>query len=146
MKRKVLALAVLLLVLMAFASCSGGYKDGTYQVEATEFEHGWKDYLIIEVVDGKVAVKEFDSLNEAGTKKSQDADYRTAMEPVSGTYPEKYIADIISEFQKKGSADKMDSITGATQSTNSFKTLLSEALIKAKKGETISAVAEGSSK
>jgi major membrane immunogen (membrane-anchored lipoprotein) len=68
------------------------------------------------------------------------------MEPVSGTYPEKYIADIVEEFQKKGSVEKMDSITGATRSTNSFKALLSEALAKAKKGETISAAEESSSK
>lgn len=145
MKRKVLAIMVLLLLVMSFAGCTG-YKDGTYKAEATEYEHGWRDYLVIGVADGKVTVKEFDALNEARDKKSQDADYRAAMEPVSGTYPEKYIADILSEFQKKGSADKMDSITGATKSTNSFKALLNEALAKAQKGETISAASEDSSK
>ncbi|SDN37641.1 Major membrane immunogen, membrane-anchored lipoprotein [Acetanaerobacterium elongatum] len=145
MKTKIL-LAVVLLLVVSFTGCTGGYKDGTYKAEAAEYEHGWKDYLVIGVADGKVTVKEFDALNEAGDKKSQDADYRAAMEPVSGTYPEKYIADIISEFQKKGSADKMDTITGATKSTNSFKALLNEALAKAQKGEAKSAAPEDSSK
>ncbi len=145
MKKVLMAAAAALLTVTLLAGCSGGYKDGTYKAEAADFEHGWKDYVVVEVTEGKAAIKEFDSLNEAGDKKSQNAEYRDAMEPVSGTYPEKYIPEIIASFETKGSTEKMDNITGATNSTNSFKALVNAALENAKKGDTATAVVSAAS-
>ncbi len=145
MKKVLMAVALALLTVALFAGCSGGYKDGTYKAEAADFEHGWKDYVVVEIADGKAAIKEFDSLNEAGDKKSQNAEYRDAMEPVTGTYPEKYIPEILASFEAKGSTEKMDNITGATNSTNSFKALVNAALESAKKGDTATAIVSAAS-
>ncbi len=139
--KKLLSIAlVVLTVSMILVGCSGGYKDGVYKAESAEYSHGWKDYVIVSVSGGKVSIQEFDSVNEAGDKKSQDPSYREAMEPVSGTYPEKFLPDIVAEFEAKGSVDKMDNITGATNSTNSFKALVTAALKNAQKGDTTTAI------
>lgn len=130
-----LALAVVLAV-SVLAGCAGGLKDGTYKAEAAEASHGWKDYLVVTVSGGEITEIEFDSLDENGNKKSVDPEYRGNMEPVSGTYPEKFFPDIVNEFTAKGSVDKMDNITGATHSTDSFKALMTAALNNAKKGVT----------
>ena len=140
--KKLLSIAVAFTIsAMLLAGCAaGGYKDGTYKAEAAEYNHGWKDYVVVEVVSGKATIKDFDSLNEAGGKKTQDTEYRAAMEPVSGTYPVKFFPEIIAEYTAKGSVDKMDSIAGATNSTDSFKTLVAAALANAKKGDATAAV------
>ncbi len=140
MKKILSIVIVVLIVAISLVGCSAGYKDGTYKAEAAEYSHGWKDYVIVSVSGGKVSIQEFDSLNEAGEKKSVDPDYRASMEPVSGTYPEKFFPDIVAEFEAKGSVDKMDNITGATGSTDSFKALVTAALENAKKGDTATAV------
>lgn len=140
MKKVSLVLVAILVVSMIFAGCSAGYKDGTYKAEGAEYSHGWKDYVIVSVTDGKVSIQEFDSLNEAGEKKSLDPTYRDSMEPISGTYPEKFFPDIVAEFNAKGSVDKMDNITGATNSTDAFKALVTAALNNAKKGDATTAV------
>ncbi|MFA9380679.1 MAG: FMN-binding protein [Acetanaerobacterium sp.] len=138
--KKIISIAVVAATLtLALAGCSGGYKNGTYKAEAAEYSHDWKDYVIVSVSGGDVTIQEYDSLNAAGEKKSEDAEYREAMEPVSGTYPGKYFPDIIAEYEAKGSVDKMDSITGATNSTDSFKALVTAALENAKKGDTATA-------
>ncbi len=140
MKRMIAAFAALLMLTLTLAGCGAAYKDGTYRAEAAEYSHGWKDYVVVTVAGGKVTVDEFDSVNETGDKKSLDPSYREAMEPVSGTYPEKFIPEIVAEYAAKGSVDKMDNITGATNSTNSFKTLVTAALGNAKSGVTETAV------
>ncbi len=140
MKKLISIAVVVLTVAMILVGCSGGLKDGTYKAENAEYSHGWKDYVIVSVSGGKVTIQEFDSLNEAGDKKSLDPDYRGAMEPVSGTYPEKFFPEIVAEYNAKGSVDKMDNITGATGSTDSFKALVTAALENAKKGDTATAI------
>ena len=144
MKKFISIAVVVLTVAMILVGCAGGYKDGTYKAESAEFSHGWKDYVIVSVSGGKVTVKEYDALNEAGEKKTEDPDYRAAMEPVSGTYPEKFFPEIVADFNAKGSVDKMDNVTGATSSTNSFKALVTAALENAKKGDTATAVVSAS--
>ena len=94
--KKLTTLVLAIFLLLCSAGCSiGGYKDGTYRAEMPTYEHGYKDYLVIEVRDGELSVKEFDSVNENGELKSQSESYRESMEPVAGTYPEKYIKDYL---------------------------------------------------
>ena len=46
-----------------------GLKDGIYKAEMSEFEHGWKDYVVAQVWRGRVVVAELDSVNESGGQK-----------------------------------------------------------------------------
>ena len=56
-----------------------GLKDGVYKAEMSEFENGWKDYVIAQVWHGNVVIVELDSLNESGTKKSADSSFAQSL-------------------------------------------------------------------
>lgn len=142
LSKKIISLVLAIFLIVCSTGCSAfGYKDGTYRAEMPTYEHGYKDYLVIEVRDGELSVKEFDSVNENGELKSQSESYRESMEPVAGTYPEKYIKDIIAEFENKNQKlSKVTAVAGATTSTNNFKMLMQAAMQNAKKGITDTAV------
>ena len=118
------------------------YTDGTYTVENADFSHGWKDYIVVTVENGEVSAIEFDSKNESGAKKSADPSYKDSM--VAGnkakglpeTYPEKFFPEIIENYMTAGSVETMESVAGATSSSNSFKKLMAKALEAAKEGNT----------
>ena len=62
------------------------------------------------------------------------------MESFNGTYPAKYDKDLINQFLQSGSADSVDTVAGATISTNNFKTLVVAAMKNAVDGDTDVAV------
>ena len=64
------------------------------------------------------------------------------MESFNGTYPAKYDKDLINQFLQSGSADSVDTVAGATISTNNFKTLVVAAMKNAVDGNTETAVVE----
>ena len=58
------------------------------------------------------------------------------MEPIVGTYPAKYNTDLINQFLESGKISAVDVVAGATQSTGSFKTLLTNIVPNIKEGNT----------
>jgi len=65
------------------------------------------------------------------------------MEPVSGTYPEKFMKELEDQLVSKQEVKKVDTLAGATLSSDSFKVLVNEVLSKgAKKGNTETIVVE----
>jgi len=113
------------------------YKDGEYTVEAAEYSHGYKDYVIVTVSGGEITAVEFDSKNEEGGKKSEDAAYKESMTAYGGTtYPEKFFPEIVENYMAAGSLETMESVAGATSSSNAFKELMAKALENAKEGKT----------
>ncbi|MBQ1237152.1 MAG: FMN-binding protein, partial [Oscillospiraceae bacterium] len=107
----------------------GPYTDGTYEVNDAEYSHGWKEYVIITVTDGNIASVEFDGKNEAGEKKSGDAAYKESMTAYGGTtYPEKFFPEIVENYMAAGSLETMESVAGATSSSDAFKELMAKAL------------------
>ena len=53
----------------------------------SEFENGWKDYVIAQVWHGNGVIVELDSLNESGTKKSADSSFAQSLQQaIVGTF------------------------------------------------------------
>ena len=141
MKKFIKILAVLVCV-FALTACSEetftNLQDGTYRAEYKNFDvYGWKDYIEITVEDGEISELVFDAVNmEDGTLKSEDESYKNQMEPIVGTYPAKYNADLINQFLESGKISAVDVVAGATQSKGSFKTLLTNIVANIKAGDT----------
>ena len=141
MKKLIKLLAVVVCV-FAFTACSEAsftnLQDGTYRAEYKNFDvYGWKDYIEITVENGEISGLVFDAVNmEDGSLKSEDESYKSQMEPIVGTYPAKYNADLINQFLESGKISAVDVVAGATQSTGSFKTLLTNIVPNIKEGNT----------
>ena len=141
MKRVWAALAVIMMLAALLTGCSSGMKDGTYKAEFKDFDdHGWKDYVSITVEGGKITAVDYDALNADGAKKSEDTAYRESMEPIAGTYPEKFYKELEDQLIEQQDLKKVDAVAGATTSSNDFKILAVEALKNAKSGSTSTAV------
>lgn len=114
------------------------YKDGVYQGSYDKFDtHGWKAQIEIEIKDDKIANVTFDYINADGKLKSEDADYKTNMEKVTKTYPAKFIPELQQKLIDTQDITKVDAVTGATSSSNDFKTLAAFVIDEmAKKGDT----------
>ena len=144
--KKVLTLVLaIVLCCSLFVSCSSAsYTDGTYKAEMADFdEHGWKEYVTVTVSGGKITAVDYDAVNSEGALKSQDTAYREAMEPVSGTYPEKFMKELEDQFVSNPEVDQIEAVAGATNSTDSFKKLMKEVMeVGVKNGNTTTIVVE----
>lgn len=139
--KKLLSLAlVAVLALTVFVGCGGNkseYKDGKYRVEAEDFSKtGWKEFVEIEIKDGKIENLDFDAINKDGLIKTQDPEYQGKMEPVSGTYPTKFYPEIEEQYKKDPKAENVKNITGATHSVDGFKVLMTALEPQMKEGKT----------
>ena len=110
-----------------------GYKDGVYNAAQDNFDdRGWKGQVQVEVKDGKVANVVFDYVNKDGALKSKDEAYKTAMEPVTKTYPEKAFNELQAALVEKQDVAAVTAVAGATTSSNDFVALVKIALEQAK--------------
>ena len=140
--KKFIKLMAVVICVFAFTACSEAsftnLQDGTYRAEYKNFDvYGWKDYIEVTVEDGEISELVFDAVNmEDGSLKSEDENYKSEMEPIVGTYPAKYNADLINQFLESGKISAVDVVAGATQSTGSFKTLLTNIVPSIKAGDT----------
>lgn len=144
--KKTLAIAVAMLAVMGtMASCGDNansneaYKDGSYRVEAKDFDdHGWKEYINVTVKDGKIAEVEFDALSqEDGHKKTEDQEYKDAYIGAGfETYPADYTEKLEKGLVEKQDASKVDTVAGATHSSDFFKQMMKELDKNMKKGDT----------
>ena len=146
MKKMASVFAMLVLALSLLAGCGTSYQDGLYHAEFKDYDsHGWKEYVDVQVADNKVTVLTFDGVNADGAKKSEDEDYRASMEPVKGTYPEKFYADITNQYLESGNLKDVTTVAGATVSTDNFKLLMSALEANMKNGNTDTVVVDSSS-
>lgn len=111
------------------------YVDGTYKAQMKEFdEHGWKDYVVVQIHSDKVSVKEFDAISKEDENKlkSQDAEMTAQMEEKTGITPETYTKELRSNLDAAdGDPIEMDSVAGATVSSNNFRLLVGQILATA---------------
>lgn len=137
--KKFILLILCIVIALSFTGCNSKLKDGTYTVEmsneAAEKNHGWKDKLVIVVKNNNATIKEFDSYStEDGRAKSKDENYGMSLEE-HGTQPSVYFPQLKKNWENaKGDPSKIETITGATQSSNSLKSMMAIALESAKKG------------
>lgn len=144
MKRIFVMLISLLLMMPLLTACGDqeGLQDGYYTAQASEFSHGWKEYITILVKGGSIVSVEYNAENASGFIKSWDNTYMQNMLQVSGTYPNeytRYYANQLLEGQGEGS---IDAIAGATSSHTSFQILARAVLEQAHQGDSSIAIVD----
>lgn len=108
------------------------YVDGTYKAQMKEFdEHGWKDYVVLNIKNDKVTIEEYDAISQTDqTKlKSQDSELAASMKEKSGIDPAAASKKLTENFDKaNGDPYTMDSVAGATVSSNTFRLMVAQIL------------------
>jgi major membrane immunogen (membrane-anchored lipoprotein) len=117
------------------------YVDGTYKATYDYIDsHGWKPQISITILKDKITAVKFDYINPDKKLKSQDPAYEKAMKAVNGIGPAEYIPQLNKKLLDAQDLLKVDTITGATHSTDNFKALATVALSNAKKGNKTATV------
>ena len=144
-KRKAYAIIACILACILISGCGSKEKeakwqDGDYTAIMGDYSHGWKEFVTICVMDSKIVSVEYNAKNVSGFIKSWDIAYMRNMNPVSGTYPNRYTRNYAAELLEEQSADNIDMIAGASSSGGNFRRLAAAVLECAEQGDTEIAV------
>ncbi len=119
-----------------------GLRDGYYTAQASEFSHGWKEYITIMVKGGNIVSVEYNAENASGFVKSWDNTYMQAMLHGTGTYPNEYTRFYASQLLGRQGDGEIDALTGATSSYGSFQKLAAAVIEQAKQGDSSIAIVD----
>ncbi len=136
----VLSICILACGLLTSCGEKEGMQDGYYTAEVSEYSFGWKEFVTICVMGNKIVSVEYNAKNASGFIKSWDIAYMRNMNPVQGTYPNKYTRSYAAQLLEKQDADHLDAVSGASSSGKNFFQLAAAVLEKAKKGDTSIAI------
>lgn len=138
MKRIFVMLISLLLMMPLLTACGDqeGLQDGYYTAQASEFSHGWKEYITILVKGGSIVSVEYNAENASGFIKSWDNTYMQNMLHSNGTYPNEYTRYYANQLLEGQGEGGIDAITGATSSYGSFQILAQAVLEQARVGDS----------
>ena len=138
MKRILTVFFCLLLMASMLTACGGGteLQDGYYTAQASEFSHGWKEYITILVKGGEIISVEYNAENASGFIKSWDNAYMQTMRHSNGTYPNEYTRYYANQLLEGQGEGNIDAISGATSSHESFQKLAQAVLEQARKGDS----------
>lgn len=144
MKIRIGILSVIVILVGMLSGCAGtnGLKDGYYTAEMAEFSHGWQEYLIIQVKNGKIVSAEFNAKNESGFIKAWDNSYMKNMFTLQGTYPNKYTREYVQQLIEQQSDIEVDVVSGASNSGGNFELLVEAVLEHAAAGDATTAIVE----
>lgn len=120
------------------------YVDGSYNASYDAFDvHNYKAQTTITIKNDKIIAAKFDYISTTGKLKTQDKAYNDSMQKVQKTSPKIYCPQLSKELVVSQNVAKVDTITGATTSSNNFKALATAALANAKKGiKTVAIIKE----
>ena len=138
MKRILTVFFCLLLMASMLTACGGGteLQDGYYTAQASEFSHGWKEYITILVKGGEIISVEYNAENASGFIKSWDNAYMQTMLHSNGTYPNEYTRYYANQLLEGQGEGNIDAISGASSSHESFQKLAQAVLEQARKGDS----------
>ena len=138
MKRILTVFFCLLLMASMLTACGGGteLQDGYYTAQASEFSHGWKEYITILVKGGEIISVEYNAENASGFIKSWDNAYMQTMLHTNGTYPNEYTRYYASQLLEGQGEQSIDAISGASSSHGTFQLLAQADLEQARKGDS----------
>lgn len=144
MKRIFVMLISLLLMMPLLTACGDqeGLQDGYYTAQASEFSHGWKEYITILVKGGSIVSVEYNAENASGFIKSWDNTYMQNMLQVSGTYPNEYTRYYANQLLEGQGEEGIDALSGATSSHGSFQILSQAVLEQACMGDSSIAIVD----
>ena len=131
---------LLLLAVLMLSACGKITEtmiDGYYTAEMADFDsHGWKEILTIYVKESIIVSVDYEASNRSGFIKSWDMDYMREMNATDGIYPNKYVRLYSEALLNYQSPEKVQAITGATHSYDTFQKLATAALEHARDGNT----------
>lgn len=150
---KKLALGVVLLSGLLLVGCSGDtgtkdttkdttsnvateLKDGKYKLEEKNYSNNYRYVLELEVKNGEISDVEFDSIDKDGKSKREDAEYIKMMQDKSGTSPDIFLDELEDSLEESKDPDKVDTVTGATHTADSFKEYARQLVNNAKEGKS----------
>ncbi len=139
MRRIAVFLMVCFVCVLGMAGCAGEaqYRDGTYMVEFRDFDgYGYKDFMRATVEGGEIVQLEYNATNSDGTLRTEDADYEERMSLVQDTYPARYTGDLVNQYMSSGSIDEVDTVAGATWSSECFRALFEALEVQIQAGDT----------
>lgn len=138
MNRIFVMLISLLLLTPLLTACGDqeGLQDGYYTAQASEFSHGWKEYITILVKGESIVSVEYNAENASGFIKSWDNTYMQNMLQVSGTYPNEYTRYYANQLLEGQGEEGIDALSGATSSYGSFQILSQAVLEQARMGDS----------
>lgn len=145
MKKNIVILCLVMVVaVVSVTGCSvwGSMEDGYYTAEMSEFEHGWKEYVCIQVKNDVIVSAEFNAKNESGFIKAWDNAYMKNMIGLQGTYPNKYTREYVQQLIDGQKDTQVDVISGATSSGGNFEKLVKAVIEQAKAGDSSVRVVE----
>lgn len=138
MKRIFVMLLSLLLLTPLLTACGDqeGLQDGYYTAQASEFSHGWKEYITILVKGGNIVSVEYNAENASGFIKSWDNTYMQNMLQITGTYPNEYTRYYANQLLEDQGEEDIDALSGASSSHGSFQILSQAVLEQARMGDS----------
>lgn len=136
--KRILSIVLILVFILSLTACGEqtGLQDGYYTAQASEFSHGWKEYITIMVKGGSIVSVEYNAENASGFIKSWDNAYMQTMLHANGTYPNEYTRYYAGQLLEGQGEEKIDALTGATSSYGSFQKLAAAVIEQAKLGDS----------
>ncbi len=133
---------VIALTVTVLSGCTPSYIDGSYRVELSDFDSlGFKEYLTAEVVNGELTSINIGAIDRDGVTKTDNEDYRIAMQLATGTYPEEVYETLDSRYlliaENQDPEATVDAIAGATLTSNNYAILFEELQNSIVTGETL---------
>ena len=112
-------------------------KDGTYKLAEKNYSHGYRQVLTMVIKKGKISDFTYDQVNKKGVSKTKNAAYEKQMKKVNKIGPKEYIPKLQKEFIKaKGNTEKVQAVSGATESSHSFIAYAEQLINAAQKGKS----------
>ncbi|MBS4217419.1 FMN-binding protein [Bacillus sp. FJAT-49711] len=112
-------------------------QDGEYTLKEKDFDdHGWKASMGIVVKDGKISESSYNYEDEKGNLKSEDEGYQKSMSEKTGVGPKEFIPQLNDALVKSQDAQKVDVVTGATHSSETFLNYAQQLIQAAQIGDT----------
>lgn len=112
-------------------------KDGTYKLEETGYSNGYRVKMSMTVKSGKVTKTTYDYVDKNGKSKTKDAEYEKNMKAKTKTGPAEFIPALNKSFTKNGdNIGAIETVSGATHSSLTFKNYALQLVEAAQKGDT----------
>ncbi|MDR0655549.1 MAG: FMN-binding protein [Treponema sp.] len=138
MKRLPSYFVLVFVAFLPFSSCIRNdfeFHGGYYTVQADAFdEYGWKEYVSLYISDGRILSAEYNAINSSGFIKSWDMNYMRMMNVRRGIYPNAYTRIYTGRLLETQDPEKVDVISGATNSWHNFRQLTAAAIEQSRLG------------
>ncbi len=138
---------IIILFLVAFTTailtgCAPSYIDGNYRVEMSDYDSlGFKEFLTATVTNGEVVSVNIGAVDRSGVTKTDNEEYRIAMELATGTNPETVYETLDGRYlllaQDQNNDESVDAVAGATITSNNYAALFEELKKSFVTGETL---------